>query len=182
VPGARLQARQLELRRALQKKKRLAKKTTGKKLVRRKKKRVRKTRPARERFRDAIIEDTRPSAYADTAFPPGPTTGGSTFFDEKTGRWFLWNHDAGQWQPYVPSGRPSMPVEAAEQRIGNAMRDFVMARPRWERLETGRVYHDLKTSFKKAYGERRWKETYAWCVDEWGLEDYIFDYEALRDS
>lgn len=57
-----------------------------------------------------------------------------------------------------------------------------MARPKWERLETGKVFHDLKTAYRSAYDDKRWRRTYAWIVDEWGLEDYIFDYEALRDS
>lgn len=157
MPAARLQARQLALSARRKKKKRgperPSKRPTGKKLVRRKKKRVRKTRPAAERFRDAIIEDTRPSAFAEPATRPTEVS-----------------RDA-------PMAR-----EEAAQRIGNALRDFVMARPRWERLETGRVYHDLKVAFRKAYGDRRWRDTYEWCVDEWGLEDYIFDYEALRDS
>lgn len=157
IPGALLQARELERRKkrkAKARKKRPSKKTTGKKLVRRKKKRVRKTKPAAERFRDAIIDDTRPSAYAEP--PRAPDT--------------------------PPSAASPMVVERAAERVGGALRDFVMARPRWERLATGRVFHDLKTSFRSTYGNGAWKEWYAWMVDEWDLEDYIFDYEALRDS
>ncbi len=158
VPAAALQARQLELR-ARRKKtgqrpaKKASKRPTGKKLVRRKKKRVRKTKPSRQRFTEAIIEDTRPSRFA----PDVP-------------------------ERAIPTRDAPMPMETAGERLGNAMRDFVMAKPRWERLETGRVFHDLKSSFKNAYGERAWRETYAWVVDEYGLEDYIIDYEALRDS
>lgn len=171
IPGAALQARQLALKRRQKKRKakgrgprapwvtttspgRRKKKKKAGKLVPAKKKRVRKTKPARQRFTEAVIEDTRPSRFA-----------------EEPSR-----------EPAAISRAAPMPMETAAQRIGNAMRDFVMARPRWERLETGRVFHDLKVSFRSAYGERTWRDTYAWVVDEWGLEDYIFDYEALRDS
>lgn len=171
IPAAELQSKQYSQKQRRKKRKaqgrgpvapwqtteerrRRKKKKAGKKLVPgKKKKRVRKTKPSRQRFREAIIEDTRPSVYAEPSAPPA---------------------DVSRDSP--------MAMEAAAQRIGNAMRDFVMAKPRWERLATGRVYHDTKMAFKNAYGERQWRDTYAWCVDEWGLEDYIFDYEALRDS
>lgn len=171
IPAAELQAKQYAGKQRRKKRKALGrsprapwetsesgrrrkKKKAGKKLVPgKKKKRVRKTKPSRQRFREALAEDTRPSRY----FEP-PTT------------------------PRDVSRAEPMPMADAAQRLGNATRDFVMARPRWERLETGRVFHDLKVSFRNTYGERRWKDTYAWIVDEWGLEDYIFDYEALRDS
>ncbi len=179
IPAAELQAKQLALKRARKKresegrgprapwettdgaarrkKKRPSvegkKKKKAGKLVPAKKKRVRKTKPSRQRFTEAIADDTRPSRFAEER----PT-------------------------PAVVSRDAPMQLELAAQRVGNAMRDFVMAKPRWERLATGRVFHDLKTSFKSTYSERQWRLTYAWVVDEWGLEDYIFDYEALRDS
>jgi hypothetical protein len=44
------------------------------------------------------------------------------------------------------------------------------------------VFHQLKVSFRDAYGERAWRKWFRWIVDEYMLEDLIFDYEALRDT
>ena len=90
--------------------------------------------------------------------------------------------------PALPSVEPEpslefpMAIERANDMLGDALRDFVLARPDWERLETGRVFHDLKVSYKDTYGEQAWLDLYADIVEDYGLEDYVFDYEALRDS
>lgn len=75
-----------------------------------------------------------------------------------------------------------MSVAQAALRVGNALEAFVQPQAHWQRLATGRVFHDLKISFITTYGRKRWHEAYDWMVYEWGLQNYIVDYEALRDS
>lgn len=70
----------------------------------------------------------------------------------------------------------------AAQTVGHAMRDYVLARTVVDREYTHRVYFDLKEAFRQTYGTPAWEEWFDWIVDEWGLDDYIFDREALRDS
>lgn len=84
--------------------------------------------------------------------------------------------------PPVISRAAPMPIAQASQVVGHAMRDFVMARLAVERIDTGRSFHGLKTAFRQTYGEQAWRDAFDWIVDEWGLDDYIFDREALRDS
>jgi hypothetical protein len=50
------------------------------------------------------------------------------------------------------------------------------------RIVTGEAFYMLKQSFREAYGTRVWNPWYAWIVDEYMLDDYIFNYESLRDS
>lgn len=82
--------------------------------------------------------------------------------------------------PFTPPN--AEPYDKAAERIGNAMRDYIFARPSWLRRETGQVYSDLKTAFRATYGVDYWVTVYEWLVEAWDLEDYIMDYEALRDT
>lgn len=81
-----------------------------------------------------------------------------------------------------PSLEFPMPLEQAAQKIGHAMRDFVMSRFKWERVQTGEEFYALKVAFRWTYGVETWNDTFDWIVDEWGLAPYIFDRESLRDS
>lgn len=72
--------------------------------------------------------------------------------------------------------------EDAAASIGPIMRDYVMARTQDARAAYGAEYRARKNAFREAWGVRRWREAYAQMVDDWGLDDYIADYEALRDS
>ena len=75
-----------------------------------------------------------------------------------------------------------MPVDEAAQVVGHAMRDYVMARFQWERDITHDQFYALKHAFRSTYGNREWRRMFEWMVDEWDLERFIFDREALRDS
>lgn len=57
-----------------------------------------------------------------------------------------------------------------------------MARMQWERDLTHDQFYTMKYAFKQTYGTREWKRVFEWIVDEWDLERFIFDREALRDS
>lgn len=80
------------------------------------------------------------------------------------------------------SAENPMDVGLAAQRMGNVTRDYVMARLAIDRELTYQEYRGMKHAFRSTYGVKVWKDTFDWIVDEWGLMDYIFDYEALRDS
>ncbi len=75
-----------------------------------------------------------------------------------------------------------MDMDKAAKQVGESMRDYIMARFAWEREATHLDFYGQKQSFRSAYGNRQWRRTFEWIVDEWGLEDYIFAREALRDS
>ena len=73
--------------------------------------------------------------------------------------------------------------EAAARKVaGAALRDVVMARAEWERVETGRVYALIKASFRETYGDAAWRAAVDAAVLEYGLEPHIFDLDALRDE
>ncbi len=92
--------------------------------------------------------------------------------------------------PFVPFDTPlPEPTKAspmhpglAAQTTGHALRDFVMARKQKDRDDTHETWYWLKFAFKQTYGKRAWAKWFDWIVDEWGLDDYIFDRDALRDS
>lgn len=88
---------------------------------------------------------------------------------------------AGTPEP-VPTAAAPMELGKAAQLMGHAMRDYVMARLAIDRELTHTQFRDLKHAFRVTYGTDAWYDTYDWIVDEWGLEPYIFDREALRDS
>lgn len=84
--------------------------------------------------------------------------------------------------PTAPTPEQPLTVDEAAQRMGPVMRDYVMARFQWERDMTHDQFWSMKYAFKKTYGVREWRRVFDWIVDEWGLEDFVFDREALRDS
>lgn len=84
--------------------------------------------------------------------------------------------------PIEPSWHAPLPMDLAAKMVGEAMRDYIMARFKVDREETHKSFYGLKESFRQTYGEARWREAFDWIVDEWDLSDYIFDREALRDS
>jgi hypothetical protein len=75
-----------------------------------------------------------------------------------------------------------MPRDMADKAMGEVMRDYIMARFKWEREGTHLDFVAHKHSFRQTYGIAAWHETFDWIVDEWDLASYIFDREALRDS
>lgn len=81
-----------------------------------------------------------------------------------------------------PSAAAPMDIYTAAAKVGHAMRDYVMARTVEDRIGTLSDYKGLKVAFRQTYGNRRWRAFFEWIVDEWGLEDYVFDRETLRDS
>lgn len=81
-----------------------------------------------------------------------------------------------------PPRPPITPIAEAAERVGVAMRDYVMARRKFDRGITHESFYGLKHAFRQTYGFNAWDEWFQWIVDEWGLEDYIFDRESLRDS
>jgi hypothetical protein len=82
----------------------------------------------------------------------------------------------------APTAKNPMPIHEAARVIGDPMRDYLMARRHVEREETHKDYFGLKYAFRETYGVSGWKAWFEWIVDEWDLEDFIFDREALRDS
>lgn len=84
--------------------------------------------------------------------------------------------------PPPPEREPIMPMEAAARLVGAAMRDYVMARLATEREATHQQWHALKKTFQSVYGTDRWDDVFDWLVDEFDLDAYVFDREALRDS
>lgn len=75
-----------------------------------------------------------------------------------------------------------MDVDQAARVVGNAMRDYVMARLAVDRRATYEQFRGLKHAFRTTYGLPAWRDAFEWIVDDWDLEPYIFDREALRDS
>jgi hypothetical protein len=147
------------------KKKKRPGKKAAKKIVRRKKKRAPSHRPIPEvadRERPTLTEVVRETraAIAEGRFAP-----------------FGVPVDLREPDPSAP-----LTVDEAAQRMGPVMRDYVMARFQWERDLTHDQFWAMKFAFKKTYGVREWRRVFDWIVDEWSLEDYIFDREALRDS
>lgn len=139
-------------------------KKRGKQPRKARKKRAKRKRQTRaQRFAEALADDLRPSGLGTNIF--GPTLAS----------------ELPDMPDRITRDEP-MPMRLAAEFVGVRMRDFVLARTLDDRLETGSIFHDSKVSFKKAYGVRKWKQVYAWIVEDWGLDDYIFEYEALRDS
>lgn len=82
----------------------------------------------------------------------------------------------------APRSAAALSRQDAIEVIGPIMRDLVTSRSREDRLAFGAEFKARKDAFRQAWGNRRWKEAYSQLVDDWGLDDYIVDYEALRDS
>lgn len=75
-----------------------------------------------------------------------------------------------------------MDISLAAKQVGESMRDYIMARFKVDRELTHLDFYGQKESFRQTYGVDAWHDTYDWIVEEWGLADYIFDRESLRDS
>jgi len=86
------------------------------------------------------------------------------------------------YRPPEPSREAPMPIAEAAKVVGEAMRDYVMARFKAERDLTHFEFYGKKESFRQTYGNEAWLETFDWIIDEWDLGDNLFDREALRDS
>ena len=84
-------------------------------------------------------------------------------------------------RPPITAAHPMDQSEAA-RLLGEPLRDYLMARLKEERAITHAAYYGLKHSFRETYGKRAWRRWFEWIVDEWDLEPYTFDREALRDS
>src|SRR6185369_4449655 len=84
-------------------------------------------------------------------------------------------------QPAYSAATP-MPIDLAAKAVGESMRDYIMARFKWEREGTHLDFYGQKHSFRHTYGIAAWHEWFEWIVDEWDLEPYVFDRTALRDS
>lgn len=84
--------------------------------------------------------------------------------------------------PPVPTAADPMDLDRAIAFISPLLRDYVMARKKVDRELTHRDYYQAKHSFRTTYGTKAWKEAYDWIVQDWDLYDFIFDYDALRDS
>lgn len=70
----------------------------------------------------------------------------------------------------------------ANMRVVEALCDFVKSRGFSERASTRTRYELVRRSYRDAYGEDAWRETFRQVVEQYDLSDYIFDQTVLRDE
>jgi len=93
-----------------------------------------------------------------------------------------WRRDGGIPWERLEAWAALKPWEAEGKRIGEALERFLTAREKHYREVTGRDWRAIKRDVKKRWGEREARMAFDWVVDEYDLEDYIVDYDALWET
>ena len=59
---------------------------------------------------------------------------------------------------------------------------FLFAQTSYEKKLAYEAWYTAKEAFRQDNGRRAWRQWFAWIVDEYGYDDYIVDFDEMRDT
>lgn len=75
-----------------------------------------------------------------------------------------------------------MTLEDAREVLRTNLSEYVHAKTSKDRNVLSDSFAITRASFRRTYGEDEWRRSFAWAVEQGGLEPYIFDMDVLRDA